>query len=833
MSDLPQQQQGSFTPGAAREALRYLRQRGKGSLLVTSGMQDVRLVVGGRRVTLEAEGLELFGEEKRDLVRHFLCSLFWEEPSFFIDPEGLGGSASSAISLEASPFEVLNLMDRGIVELKALYDRVPGIDLMVSVSGEGPPEGIESPTARLFRILARMPKGGHLASAAEAADLDELDAAWSVSDLMDAGQATVRRPPPNLSLRRLLHAEAYAENGLMPALRYGHLARGLTRGEPRRAARLYLDAANAYLVAGFPEQAMMSYRACLELSPENVAALEGLAGALDQLHRAADARRIRERLVKLYVGWGMPARARAQLEQIPKLDAEQQELLLDCMLKTGDFAGALTVARRLLPARSGSARTELAQRFAAAGARGKELDAIVRAAGLRSQAPLRSLFKSLTVVSLIGAVLLGCEVALRAQFARAGQAVLAAARRGDFAAAAAELSTLSAIDTTLGASAAQYPFTCLAGVGKVLEDLDALAADVARLRRSPRDLELLRSWEAPGDLATRPLDEEYPHLLELSVQAKSRHLRQRIQEAIDRIEARRREAEEKVKAYEGLTKRLAEAKELLTAYANVRRLPGKPDLYLDGDGRPLTLTVRVNLSPKGGALYRVENGKEKRYRDPATGSGVLVDTWEVRLPLARADEGLELIATHPDGYVPQRRRLKIVELEDTEVEFRLLRSVRHPDRRLEKPPVLPGRKVRVFDKKGKAFDYNLRKQKPPVESCSFRPTDLSFLEPLLTERHQLVVRFVNNSKPFGKRVYMSSVDVWLEDVESGREAAPRQIGNIGTRLFPDGIRRPLVEVRPGRYEALPLEECKEPAGRWDLVKQALEFTVRAMLEELR
>ena len=53
-------------------------------------------MVSGRQVTVEAEGFEIYGEETRDLVRTFLCAIFWEEPSFFLNPNGTTGTTASA-----------------------------------------------------------------------------------------------------------------------------------------------------------------------------------------------------------------------------------------------------------------------------------------------------------------------------------------------------------------------------------------------------------------------------------------------------------------------------------------------------------------------------------------------------------------------------------------------------------------------------------------------------------------------------------------------------------------------------------------------------------------
>ena len=254
--------QGVCSAGTIRDALRQMRKVRKGSLLITSGLSDLRLVLGAGKLALEGVGVEFDGEEDRDLIRAFLCALFWTEASYFLDLEGTQNASFAGIRLNTTNiYPILDQIEQGLKELDDLRARVANIDLMVSVRGTPPPNDIDSPSANLFRVLVDQPRGGHLGASADEAGLDEIDAVWAVVDLLDDDMATVKRPPPTMAVRRLKRSELFAGEGMIPAVRYQHIARGYARIDPQKAGYLQQEAGTAFLTSGMPEQALSAFKA--------------------------------------------------------------------------------------------------------------------------------------------------------------------------------------------------------------------------------------------------------------------------------------------------------------------------------------------------------------------------------------------------------------------------------------------------------------------------------------------------------------------------------------------------------------------------------------------
>ncbi len=833
MSDEPQTQ-GSFTIPAAREALRFLRKKGAGALLVTSGLSDVRLVVESRRVIVEAEGIALHGEEERDLVRSFLCAVFWEQPTFFLEPDGKATPSVASIVVQASQYEVLNLMDRGLQDLVEVHARVSGMDLLASVSGAAPPDATRSPTANLFRVLARTPKGGHLGSAAEQARIDVLDAAWSINDLLDAERVVLRRPSAPMIMRRLMHAEAFADRGLLPAARFIHIARGFTRTDTGRAARLYQDAAANFLIGGHADQALQSFRSCLELAADNVAALEGMANALEELGRTAESKRLREKLVKLYVAWSMPSRARQQLERIPQQTNEQREMLLDCMLRMRDFQAATALARRLIPSLPSGSKVELAARFARYGARGKDLETIVSLCGLHSLGFAKTILKVLSVVAVVLCVLLGGEAFVRNRYATAVTATETKIADAKFSAALGDWDELGGWDATVGASQGALPFTSLAKIEAITENLTRLQKDVDMLRADRAIRDLLGRWDELTE-ARHTADVSADHAALSGLEPKSDQLQERIAKSLKNIAAYRAEAEGLVKGYKELAKPLETAKNLLSAYANVRQYSDKGDLF-NPSGQPgsgLMLTVKLNVAPKGGILYwRIPPSEDwRRFRNPSMG-GAGADTWAVRLPFASAGEGMVLKATHGRGYVEQELHLKIADLEKDSIDLKLVRITVQNKEHKFLPPAAG--QVETHDtKKGGDWPINFKAQRivpdPPIAH-----TDLgSLLQPLLPKGYLVHIEFESYCKEFNKFVFIKQVNVWVEDTERGKQAKSRRIDQLGI-AGEAGLIRVVEEQTKGEGDWIVrnLGSVHNPARR-DRTKEAIVHAVKAMVRELK
>ncbi len=833
MSDGPQTQ-GNFTIPAAREALRFLRKKGSGALLVTSGLADVRLVVESRRVIVEAEGTALHGEEERDLVRSFLGAVFWEQPSYFLEPDGKATASVAAIVVQASQYEVLNLMDRGLQELIDIQARVSGMDLLASVSGSPPPDGTRSATANLFRVLARTPKGGHLGSAAEQARLDVLDAAWSISDLLDAKRVALRRPSAPMIMRRLMHAEAFADRGLLPAARFIHNARGFSRTDPGRSARLYQDAAANFLIGGHADQALQSFRSCLELAGDNVAALEGMANALEELGRAAESKRIREKLVKLYIAWSMPSRARQQLERIPQQTPEQREVLLDCMLRMRDFQAATVLAKRLMPALPSGSKIELAGRFARYGARGKELETIVSLCGLHSLGPAKAILKVLTAVAVVLCVVFSAEAFVRIRYATAVAATESKIEEAKFADALGDWDELGSWDGSFGASQGALPFTALSKIEGITDGLSALQADVEMLRGRKATRDLLARWDELTD-ARHTADIAADFVALSAIESKSEQLKARIAKSLGNIEAYRTEGEGLARAYKELAKPLEGAKNLLKNYANVRQYSDKKDLFnLNGQpGAGLALTVKVNVAPKEGVLsWRIPPEEDwHRFRNPSMGGGG-ADTWSVRLPFSSAAEGMILRATRGKTYVEQEVHLKISELEKDFVDLKLIRITIQNTEHSFLPPA--GTQVAVHDTKKKRGEWapNFKEQKIEPDPA-FESTDLtSQLQPFLPKGYLVHVEFENYCKNFNKFVYIKQVNVWVQDAD-GKEARSRRIDQLGIGGQAGLIRRVEEQTKgEGDWIIRGLDGVQH-TGRRDRTKEAIVHAVKAMVQELK
>ena len=115
---------GLFTAGAARQALELIKRNRGGSLLVTSGHQDVRLVVEPRRVSVEGSGGDVSGGDAWSLCRAFLLALFWGEATYFLQLDGKPDPKAPAIRLETQASKVLEALDEGLQDSSETEERL-------------------------------------------------------------------------------------------------------------------------------------------------------------------------------------------------------------------------------------------------------------------------------------------------------------------------------------------------------------------------------------------------------------------------------------------------------------------------------------------------------------------------------------------------------------------------------------------------------------------------------------------------------------------------------------------------------------------------------------
>lgn len=636
-----------FTPARGRDLVAQLREAGRGAIVVTNGLRDLRLVIGGGEVSLEAAGLALpDGGEVRDLIRAFLCALFWEEPICLFDADASRRDDGPAIRVKGDARETLEQIEQGLTELEPLREKVPSLEVQITVSGEPPPAEEEAPAARLFRAAAKSPGGVMLAQAAEESGIDAIDAAWAAVDLLELKQGAVKRLSPTFAMRRLKRAESAAEDGLFPGLRQEYLARGHARAEPRRATAFLRQAGDAHRFAGRADAAVACYRAALALSPDDVGAREGLVCGLAAQGRAQEVRGERLQLVDVYVAAGLPLRARAHLAELGELTPEQRVLMLQCLLAAGEFADAAQLADRMAPSLPPEEREALPTRFARAGATGAPLARAVRASGVARLRPVRRALIAINLVALVALAVLGVEGFGRAKLREATQRATAQLAGGDFEGAKAAFAELAALSSQ--ARAARWPFHSALREGpRFRAKLDDLAADQALLDASAERL----AWRHKEDVVAADASLE-----SLAAAARTKPLKDLIEAERAEIAGYRRRVADEVTVLRDLVTAgrnrdaLALARKLVREHSNTR------DLFVDRN-----VPVRVTASPKTAVL--MVNGKlaEPLARDSGE--------WEVRVGLD--GQPASLVVSY-EGHVSQSREVRFGDLDEPEVSFELV-----------------------------------------------------------------------------------------------------------------------------------------------------------------
>jgi len=757
---------GRFSPSAARAALEHLRDAGGGTLTVTSGLRDVRLVVDGGTGRVDALGYALEGHEPADLIRELLCALFWEDPSFVVEPSVAPSPPAGAdsISAEAEPGALIDELTQGCDELADLLAKVPGLDSIVAVQGDPPPAELDEPSANLFRALEPHPRGGFLLLAAQQSDLDPIDAAWAVLDLLEAGQATVKPPPLAAVLRRLKAAEGTVDDGFTRSLRYAHLARGFARGDVARAARYHRLAGQAYLAAGFPHHALANFRAGLALNQEDVTLREGTVQALDAASQPNEARRVRQELIKLYLDWGLAARARAHMEVVGMSSAEERALLLECMLRMRDFEAAADLAAKLAPGMAPTERTALADRFARAGATGRPLDRAISASRLRRLRPLRRALWLLAFVALLGAAALGAEAWLRTRYRVAAAATRAALAEHDFAAARDAWSELRRVRSRIPpwARLEQWPLTCLGDVPEVLTRIDDLESDRRRYLAS-RDV---LAWRDAGDtLAARAALEELA-----AAGAEGGPLAALARERIAELDAYRDEVAGKVELLAGkiLAGGSGYQQALDLAHVLDREHADARDLWADA-----SIRLVVETTPLEAALHI--DGQEI----PPAGEG----HFYVDLPLG-AEEPATLLVTAPDHVAQTAEVVYSESLRSVRLGFDLFAVNQIPLASGPPPGDRPG--LHVFEDDGLRREVARKIGDGKPVRIDPSADVLAPIAERLTARERVSVR-IHTSVDVG--VFLESLEVYLQDLRTppGEQPAP-------WRVDLSLIRRPHEEV---------------------------------------
>lgn len=805
MTDEPLIKQGAFSTGATREALRRLRKQRKGALLVTSGHRDLRLVVSPRQLSVEGVGTELVGNGEADLVRSFLCCLFWDDPTYLLDLEGEAKKGVPAIRIQGSLYQIIESIETGISELGALREQVPGLDLTVSVSGDPPPEEANGPAAALFRVLKDRPTGGHLGGSADQAGLDEVDAAWAVVDLLELGQVVVKRPPPTMAIRRLKHAEPLAGEGIIPAVRYNHLARGYQRSDPKKAAHYLQEAGDSFLTHKMPEQALEAFSTSLETMPDSVSGLEGVVRTLQLLKRGGDAKQVRRKLVQTYKSWSMPKRTLKHLEAIPDTTAEEKELQLDCLLRTQDFPGALEFAKRILAKADAETRVATVKRFAESGADAKTLNAVKALAKLQALKPVKRLLHLVAFVGLLASGVLGAEVFfLRPKFDQARSATRVDMDADRFAGLLDHWKELEGIRGQLG-GAADLPFTCLASLPQIRADIEGLQVDHAALSapggRDPFN------WRAYDDVRQAETG-----LAKLAKAAKSDALKAEVTKTQGEITAYLSAVQEKVTKFTNtsdLAKAFTMGRELLDAHRNARHLFQDKDLILSLTVRPAYEATDARWR---GKLLKVESTS-------STG------TAELRLPLRPASSG-KLVITLKD-HVPVTRELVLETLRSHKLSLELI-----PYRKLDRQGELQKPTDLTAQEEGEGFAVRDAKEWYREKTSPVEPTvppsaeHLKSLKAVLDPGQVVTIQVLNLWKASGgprpPRVYFTGFRVWLHDL-SGNKTRGRRIDLKGPIL--PGIRRKVSREGDGW-----LMEGIQQCDGFEQVLSALRYVIEKVLK---
>lgn len=800
---------GPFTAGSARQALAALRRSRSGSILVTSGHRDVRLVVEARRVGVEGAGLDLDTAEDDawEISRQFLASLFWGDATYFLDLEGKPMSGAPALRANAVPDKAIDLLDEGFRELTELRSLVPGVDVLVSRKGTPPPPDARSCAAVLYRALTNQPR--HLGSAAKEAGLDPLDAAWAVSDLLEAEAAQVKRPAPTMAVRRLKSAEPVIREGLSPGVRALHLARGYARSEPRRAAHFLQEAGLAFLRTNQGAEALEMFKQSHEQAPKDLGGLEGMVSALEVVGQRDEARRIREELVDLYRSWNLPSRTLEHLEALSPLTLEQELVKLDCLLTRRDFKGALDQARRVFPRVPTADRIGLARQFGQHGAP-KEIQA--QAVGLsgaqRLRWPRRILVLAcwLLVVAILG---LSAEFYGRIEFRRAArQTRLALTDLEPRKAGAAPVASagkllepwanLQQIQSQAGGVVDQLPAgAVLREVPPVLSELEAIRDD-AGLLQSDKVREALQ-WRRYDSvrLAKDALEA-------LQGTARSAALKRRVDLELAELAAYVEEVDAEIQAFTNksqLLTKLQAGQALLKDHRNAR------ERFAD---KAVVIEAVVLPGERSKATWQVEGSKLVSLTPGEPGK------FQANLPLRPGARGT-LRVSSPDR-VPRTLTFDVETMENPEVVIDLIRCV-PLSARVERPDVGARKGLVVLDE---PLDPKAFTREPPEIQSSAKV--LAPLADALLADETLVVQLFHSTRSGSRRgampnIFLSGIRVWLT---KGKQAGRGYLIDLVEALNP-GQRRRVVR-RSGAWILPPIDAVERfeeliPAIRYALNRE--------------
>jgi tetratricopeptide (TPR) repeat protein len=776
---------GRFTSGAAIEALQQLLDVGGGALVITSGLRDLRFSVTRDEVTLEGLGYTV--GDPPDLVREFLCALFWEDPSFIVTPPGAVDRHPQAAVVHVSDVEVgalIKELREGCSELGQLQERVPGVEAFVTVKGEPPPPDVTEPSAQLFRALDGQgsQRGGILSVAADEAGIDPIDAAWITADLLDSGQAS--------------------GSGFSRGLRYAHLGRATARVDGRRSAHFQRLAGQAYLAEGKAQHAIAAYRSCLAVQPEDVASSEGLITAFDKGRQGAEAKRLRKEVTRLYLQWGMPGRAREHMEVLGETSFEQRNLLLECMLRMRDFQSAIELAERLASTMPEQGKEALAARFMEAGASGAPLDRAVALSGFKSGKGLKLVLWLALLVSLLGAGAVGGEYFLRLEYKKAAVVSRERLDQGDFAGARGSFDQLQEWLGQLGGNAP--PMSCLSQVAVALTEIDALEADAKLLEASTATLR----WKAAGDSQAA-----LEAIKELRSQAKGPALGELLDGRVAEIETYRSKVKAEVESLEQklisgkLEEALGKAQEIRTTYADAA------DLWVKSE-----IGVRLEVRTTAGTDPRLTvGGQDKALSADPNRPGSYQG--EVRLRLDPAAVTVITIAS-PPSHVERKLELRF---DDTLTTANLdLLLVEVKTRRDATPPAGAGSPGVFVVEDEQALVYAGRVAKADLVPEDSSPLFEGFSD--LVGPNERFVIYLRSEVKFSRFVF-TGLELFLEDVASGAQATPRAVA-----ISPLGeVTRPFDKQDGGTVSVPSLSVVEDPAA----VVDAVRATLAIMQRELR
>lgn len=785
-------EQGQFTSGAARQALAALRRARSGALLVTSGHRDVRLVVEQRRVSIEGAGLDLDGAEDDawEISRQFLSALFWGESTYFLDLQGKPMTDAPSLRANAVPDKAIDLLDEGFRELTELRQLVPGVDILVSRKGTPPPPDAGSCAAVLYRALTTQPR--HLGSAAKEAGLDPLDAAWAVSDLLEAEAAQIKRPAPTMAARRLKSAEPVIREGLSPGVRALHLARGYARSEPRRSAHFLQEAGLAFLRSNQAAEALEMFKSSHEQAPKDLGGLEGMVRALEVVGQHDEARRIREQLVDLYQAWNLPSRTLEHLDALAPLSIEQELSKLDCLLTRRDFKGALEQARRVFPKLPPPDRIALARRFGEFGAPKETQGEAIRLSGAQRMRWPRRLVVLLCWVFMLGIGVLSAELYARTEFRRAArQTRLSLTDIEPRQAGGAPLSSginllgpwarLDEIRTQGGSLTSQLPAGSVFGeLPGVLAELEAIEDD-ARLLQTPKVRAALQ-WRGFESVQVAQAALEA-----LKRTARSESLKRRVNVELEAVKGYLGEVDSQIKAFTNKsqpTSKLLAGQSLLRDYANARSRFSDKFVNLD---------VVASPAERSKATWQVE-GRKLIALTPSTPG-----KFAAPLPLRRGARATLRVSSA--DYVPRQLTFQIETLKDPSVVIELIRCV-PLSARVERPQVRAPSGLVILEE---PLDPNLFTREPPNVDSSAKA--LASLKTALRSSERLVVQLIHRTRSSGRprgampHIFLSGIRVWLDLPQAGKVGRGYLIDLV--QPLDPGLRRQ-VDRRAGAWVVPPI-----------------------------